>query len=109
MEFRDLFRGLTPLKFENFVQKLKISPPLNFFNEVYIEKKNLLPLFIIPLKSKFLIFKGFYHLFHRLTPLKFENFDKKLKTSTTAQFFHEVHTEKKSILPLFIIPIKLKF
>src|ERR1044072_3958573 len=42
---------------------------------------SLIPPFIISLNSKILIFFGFRHSFHRLTPLKLKNFDQKLKIS----------------------------
>ena len=87
MGFRHLFRGLTPLKIENFDQKVKTSTTTQKFHEVYTDKQQLLPLFIIPLKSKISFFFGFCHLFRGLTPLKIENFDQKVKTSTTTQIF----------------------
>src|ERR1044072_9289249 len=58
-----------------------------FFMMYILRKKLTLPLFIIPLKYEIFIFLGFRHLSRGLTPLKFKNFDQKLKTSTTSQVF----------------------
>src|ERR1044072_9444061 len=57
----------------------------NFFMNFILRKKYLLPLFTIALKSKISFFLRFHHLFRGLTPLKIENFDQKLNTSTTTQ------------------------
>src|ERR1044072_210252 len=58
-----------------------------FFMMFILRKKLTLPLFIIPLKYEIFVFLGFRHLSRGLTPLKLDNFDKKLKTFTTTQIF----------------------
>src|ERR1044072_6339624 len=83
--FRHSFRGLTPLKLKNFVQKLKIYPISQIFHNVRLEKVVLLPPFITHWNLTILIFTGFRHLFRGLTPFKFKNFVQKLKISPIPQ------------------------
>src|ERR1044072_7647389 len=72
-------------KMENFHQHL------NFFHDVYTEKKIMISSIHHTIKiENFNFFLGFHHLFRGPTPLKFENFDQKLKTSTITQIFHDV-------------------
>src|ERR1044072_4843331 len=84
-----LISSANTFKIQKFRPKIENFHHLStfFMMSVYTEKMFLLHLFITPLISQILIFLGFRHLFRGLTPLKFENFDKKLKTSTTTQIF----------------------
>ena len=86
----------------------KLPPPLQIFHDVYSKKQKLLPLIFIPLKSKILIIVEICHLFRGLTPLKIENFEQKLKISTTTPNFSWCHS-KQSLLLLFFIPLKSIF
>src|ERR1044072_5857791 len=84
--FCHFFRGLTPLKLKIFVQKLKMSNNTqNIAQRSYRESINSRPLHHTMKMKDFLFFFGFLHYFRGLTPLKFKNFDKKLKISNNTQ------------------------
>jgi nitrogen regulatory protein PII-like uncharacterized protein len=83
--FRHSFRGLTPLKLKNFVQKLKISPiPQSYsrcsFWECWINISNH-----HTMKLENFNFFGFRDSFRGLIPLKLKNFVQKLKIYPVSQ------------------------
>ena len=75
--FRHSFRGLSPLKIENFDEKWKFPSTPKKLHNFHPDKVYLGPPFIILRNSKILIFLKFRHSFRGLTPLKIKNFEQK--------------------------------
>ena len=85
--FRHSFRGPTPLKLKNFDQKLKISSNTQNFEHYSLWESYINTSLHHTMKDNEFKFFIFRHSFRGLTPLKFKNFDQKLKISNNMQNF----------------------
>ena len=76
----------------------KLPPQLKKISWCFYWEKTMITSLHHSFKIENIFFFGFCHLFRGLTPLKFKNFVKKLKTSTTTQIFSwSLYWEKEFI------------
>ena len=106
--FRHLFRGLTPLKIENFDQKLKTSTTTPNFFMMFIQRTSNYYLSFSYHWNQKIIFFGISSLISWPNTFKIREFGPKIESSTTTKIFHEDYTEKQQLLTIFIIPLNLK-
>ena len=108
MGFHHLFRGLPPLKFQNFDQIKKTSTTAQFFSWSSYWEKIIITYLHHTIKIENINFFGISSLILWATPSKIENFDQKLKTSTTTPNFSWCLSWETIIMSSICHTIKIK-